>query len=124
MLASILLAAATAAAPPPPSQTVVEVPQDRGAQDATVLQRVFPVGGASGWHTHPGYEIGHVVSGVTEMRTADGVRRYRAGETFVVPRGVVHNGVNIGNVPAVIVITYIVDRGAPVRSDVPDPHGR
>lgn len=122
MLASILLASATAAPAPLPQETSVEVPQDRGPQDAIVLERVFPIGGASGWHTHPGYEIGHVVSGVTELRTAEGAARYRAGETFVVPRGVAHNGVNVGNVPVSLVITYIIDRDAPTRSNAPEPH--
>lgn len=133
MPASILLlapAAAAAAAPlpagtaPPVAPTVVQVPADRGPQDAVVLERVFPVGGQSGWHTHPGYEIGHVVSGETEMRTAQGVVRYKAGETFVIPRGTVHNGVNPGGAPTVLVITYLVDRGVPVRSDAPALGGR
>ena len=125
MLASILLAAAavtTVVAPPLPASTVVGVPLDRGPQDAVVLERTFPVGGESGWHTHPGYEIGHVVSGETEMRTPEGIVRYKAGQTFVLPRGTVHNGVNVSGVPAVMVITYLVDRGAPVRQDAPEPH--
>ena len=87
-----------------------------------MLERTFPVGGESGWHTHPGYEIGHVVAGETEMRTPDGAVRYKAGQTFVIPRGTVHNGVNVSDVPAVLVITYLVDRGAPVRKDAADPH--
>lgn len=118
-----LLAAAIATAVPAPPQTVVELPQDHGPQDAIVVERTFPVGGDSGWHTHPGYEIGHVVSGETELRTAQGTVRYRAGETFVIPRGVVHNGANAGDMPAVLVITYVVDRGAPPRSEAADPGG-
>ena len=73
----------TGAAPAPPAPQVLvqaEVPQDHGAQAVTQLIRIFPVGGSSGWHTHPGIEIGHVLSGVTEMRLADGTRhRYAAG---------------------------------------------
>ena len=116
---------AEAAPPPPPMETRVEVPADHGSQDVQVARRAFAVGGSSGWHTHPGIEIGHVVSGVTEMRTADGApRRYKTGETFVIERGTVHNGVNVGEEPALLVITYVVDRGAPVRIAAPEPAGR
>ena len=123
MPALTLLAAAIATAVPAPPQAVVELPQDHGPQDAIVVERTFPVGGDSGWHTHPGYEIGHVVSGETELHTAEGTVRYRTGETFVIPRGVVHNGANAGGVPTVLVITYVVDRGAPPRSEAADPGG-
>jgi len=93
-------AAALVAVPLPPTASArvisLEVPQDKGAQEVQVLTREFPVGGSSGWHTHPGVEIGHVVSGVTEMHIAGAApRRYSAGETFVIPRGVVRNGVQV-----------------------------
>jgi quercetin dioxygenase-like cupin family protein len=122
----LLIAAAPATAtepsPPVPAETRVDVPEGLGPQQAVVLTREIPVGGASGWHRHPGIEIGQVLSGVTELRTLQESRRYAAGETFVVPRGVVHNGVNVGEVPSWIAITYLVDMGAALRSDAPDPH--
>jgi quercetin dioxygenase-like cupin family protein len=115
-------AAATKATPPLPSEVRVDVPQDLGPQQVVVLTREFPVGGSSGWHQHPGIEIGHVLSGVTEMHTEGVTRRYTAGETFVVPREVAHNGINVGQEPTRIAITYLVDKDAPLRSDVPDLH--
>lgn len=121
----VVIAAAPAAAvqpAPPPSEVRVEVPQDLGPQQVVVLTREFPVGGASGWHRHPGVEIGQVLSGITEMQTDGAKRRYAAGETFVVPRGVAHNGVNVGREPARIAITYLIDKDAPLRSDAEDPH--
>lgn len=118
-VASALLSAAA------PGETRVSVPEDHGPQEVAVVAREFPVGGGSGWHAHAGIEIGRVVSGVTEMRLESGeVRRYAAGETFVIPRGVVHNGVNVADVPARLVVTYLLDRGAPLRSDAPDPLAR
>ncbi|MGE3690532.1 MAG: cupin domain-containing protein [Novosphingobium sp.] len=114
-----------AAAPAPPPATRLaeaEVANDRGPQVLTQHNRTFLPGGSSGWHSHPGIEVGHVLSGITEMRLADGTRRlYRAGESFVVPRGVVHNGINAGRGPARLLITYVVDKGAPQRIDAPDP---
>lgn len=116
---------APAGSPPPPAAqrlAQAELPEGLGAQAITQHSRIFLRGGSSGWHTHPGIELGHVLSGVTEMRLADGTsRRYAAGESFVIPRGVVHNGVNAGRAPARLLITYIVDKGAPQRIDAPDP---
>lgn len=119
-----LLAAAVAAgaAPVLVAPTTVDVPHNGGEQQVVVLERTFEVGGGSGWHTHSGIEIGHVVSGVTEMRLADGtVERYAAGETFVIPRGAVHEGVNAGDVPVRLVITYLIDKGSPLRTPAAAP---
>lgn len=128
VLAISALALPLAAAPPPvPSPPATrlaeaEIAHDHGPQVLTQHSRTFLVGGSSGWHSHPGIEVGHVLSGAAEMRLADGTRRiYRAGESFVIPRGVVHNGVNVGRVPTRLLITYVVDKGTPQRIDAPDP---
>jgi quercetin dioxygenase-like cupin family protein len=114
-----------APAPNPPAVVREEVPQDAGPQDVHVLTREFPVGGSSGWHTHPGVEIGYVLEGETEMRGAGGEPRiYRAGQIFTIPRGMVHNGVNVGQGPARLVITYVTDRGADLRSPANPPSGQ
>ena len=127
-LAGALLAQPLLAAPaPPPPQVLAQadLPEGHGQQAVTQLVRIFPVGGSSGWHTHPGLELGHVLSGVTEMRLADGTsRRYAAGQSFAIPRGVAHNGVNVGRVPARLLITYVIDKGAPQRADAPAPGQR
>ena len=125
-LAAALLASPLLAAPAPPPQVLAEteVPEGHGQQAVTQLIRVFPVGGSSGWHSHPGIELGHVLAGVTDMRLADGTsHRYAAGQSFTIPRGVVHNGVNAGRVPARLLVTYIIDKGAPQRIEAPAPEG-
>jgi len=132
MLAFIACVTAAAAAavpqapaPNPPVMVREEVPQDSGPQDVHVLTREFPVGGSSGWHVHPGVEIGYVLEGETEMRTAGGEPRiYRAGQIFTIPRGTVHNGVNVGQTPARLVITYVTDRGKELRQAVTAPPGQ
>jgi len=39
----------------------------------------------------------------------------------MVPRGLAHNGANIGKVPARLAITSITDKEAPLRSPAPTP---
>lgn len=119
------VATALVAASPPPSVpvTVAElaVPQDHGEQVVLVQARTFAAGANAGWHVHPGTEIAYVVSGEMELRTADGVRRLKAGESFVMPRGAAHDGGNPGRKPARLVITLVVDKGVPPRESVPAP---
>ena len=126
ILSLAALAASGLAQAPPPGfpaiQAQADLPQGQGPQVVTQLLRTIPVGGASGWHSHPGLEITYVLGGITEMRRADGTSlRYATGESFVIPRGVVHNGVNVGKVPLLLVVTYITDKGAPLRIDAPAP---
>lgn len=126
-IAIAALLSLTAASPPapPPFDVHLDVPQDHGPQEVNTLTREFPRGGSSGWHVHPGTEIAYLVSGEMELRSANAPpRRMRPGDHFVMPRGVAHNGVNVGKKPAKVVITYLVDKGAPVRSAVPPPAGQ
>jgi quercetin dioxygenase-like cupin family protein len=121
---ALILSSAKAPAPAPPAFDVrVPVPDNAGPQDIEVLQREFPVGGSSGWHVHPGIEIAYVLSGEMELRAkGQPPRRMRTGDHFVMPRGMEHNGINIGKGAARVAITYIVDRGAPVRTAVAAPN--
>ena len=125
-VAAALLAAPLAAAtpaPPPPMDVHVDVPQDKGPQHVNVLIREFPIGGSSGWHVHPGVEIAYLISGEMSLEEErKPTRRLRPGDSFVVARGVAHNGVNLGKEPARLVLTYVVDKDAPLRTMVPAPH--
>ena len=120
---ALILAAATAAAATPAVPTVqIDVPTDHGPQTVQSHTREFAEGSASGWHTHPGVEMGIVLSGAMELRTADGsVRRFGPGESFTIPRGTVHNGVNVNAGPSRMAITYVYDKGQPVRTPVSAP---
>jgi mannose-6-phosphate isomerase-like protein (cupin superfamily) len=43
-------------------------------------------------------------------------RTLKAGETFFIPAGVVHDGRNTGTAPAKVLATYVVEKGKPVAS--------
>jgi quercetin dioxygenase-like cupin family protein len=77
----------------------------------------FVPGGAAGKHTHPGEELGYVVEGTLEL-LIDGQppRTVKAGESFFVPAGMVHDGRNVGSGPAKVLATYIDEKGKPVAS--------
>ncbi len=93
--------------------------QDLSVQGRHVVQAraEFIPGGAAGRHTHPGEELGYVVEGMLEL-LVDGQppRTIKAGEVFFVPAGLVHDGKNVGGGKAVVLATYIVEKGKPVAS--------
>ncbi len=118
-----LAASPAALAQSAPMDVHLDVPQDKGAQHVNVLIREFPVGGGSGWHVHPGVEIAYLLQGRMSLEEeGKPIRTLEPGDSFTVARGVPHNGANLGTVPARLVITYVVDRDAPVRTAVEPPH--
>lgn len=79
----------------------------------------FDPGVAAGRHTHPGEELGYVLEGQLELRI-DGQppKIIKAGETFFVPEGIVHDGINTGSGKAKVLATYVVEKGKPVATPV------
>ena len=98
------------------------VPQDRGPQQVVVQVRDFAPGEVAPWHIHHGVEIARLESGEMELITAQGTVRLVAGESFQMPAGQPHSGRNPGTGVARLVITLVVDRDAPLRELVADPH--
>jgi quercetin dioxygenase-like cupin family protein len=84
---------------------------------AVVARAEFAPGGAAGRHTHPGEELGYVLEGTVEI-AVDGRQPavLKAGDTFFIPAGVIHDGRNLGNVRAALVSTFVVEAGKPLAS--------
>lgn len=82
---------------------------------AVQVRGEFDPGFATGRHTHFGEELTYVLEGQIELRI-DGQppRTIKAGETFFVPAGLVHEGVNTGGDKAKVLATYIVDKDKPL----------
>jgi quercetin dioxygenase-like cupin family protein len=93
--------------------------QDLGTPGKIAVQAraEFDPGVAAGRHTHPGEELGYVLEGQLELRI-DGQppKIIKAGETFFVPDGLVHDGINNGTGKAKVLATYFVEKGKPVAT--------
>lgn len=93
--------------------------QNLSVNDRHAVQVVaeFLPGAAAGKHTHPGEELGYVMDGTLELRIeGQPPRTLKAGESFFVPAGIVHDGSNVGSGPLKVLATYIVEKGKPVAS--------
>jgi quercetin dioxygenase-like cupin family protein len=79
----------------------------------------FEPGATVGWHTHPGEEAGYLLEGsfLFEFDGKPSVN-LKAGGTFFVPAGKVHNATNHGTGRTRVLATYIVDKGKPLATAV------
>lgn len=81
----------------------------------------IPVGVESGWHTHPGEEVGYILGGTVSMMVA---RRptltLNAGDPFLIPPGVPHNALDLGPDLGKMLSTYIVEQGQPLATLLQD----
>jgi quercetin dioxygenase-like cupin family protein len=77
-------------------------------------------GAKAGRHTHPGDEISYVIEGTAQL-LIDGQapRTVKAGESFIIPAGVVHDAHNDSDAPIKLVGVYVVEKGKPLASPAP-----
>src|SRR6478735_4797289 len=61
-------------------------------RDIVQVLTEIPVGVESGWHTHPGEEVGYILAGTVEMRIEGSpTLLLQAGDPFLIPLGTPHN---------------------------------
>ena len=113
-VALLVLASATVvfAQQPAFKRTVLQTMElSIAGREAVTAKVELPVGVSAGRHTHPGEEVGYVLEGTVAIEL-DGVSKtLKAGDTFAVPAGKVHNATNMGTGQATIVSTYIIEKG-------------
>jgi quercetin dioxygenase-like cupin family protein len=89
-----------------------------GREIVQVLTEI-PVGVESGWHTHPGEEVGYIVEGTVEMHVRGGpVLTLHAGDGFLIPPDTPHNARDLGPGTGRMLSTYVVETGRPLSSAV------
>lgn len=83
---------------------------------------VIPPGVASGWHTHPGEEVGYIAAGEVEMMVAGRPAIIlRAGDAFLIPPNTPHTARDLGPETGQMLSTYIVESGQPLSTFVNAP---
>jgi quercetin dioxygenase-like cupin family protein len=61
-----------------------------------------------------------VLEGQLELRIeGQPPRLVKAGESFFIPAGVIHDGTNTGSGKAIVFATYIVEKGKPIATPAP-----
>lgn len=86
-------------------------------RDIVQVLTEIPVDVSSGWHHHPGEEVGYIVAGRVRMEREDGdTQILNAGDGFLIPPGVPHNATDLGPDTGLMLSTYIVESGRPVAT--------
>jgi quercetin dioxygenase-like cupin family protein len=87
-----------------------------GREIVQVLTEI-PVGVESGWHIHPGEEVGYIVAGTVRMSIQDRpTLTLNAGDPFLIPPRVPHNALDLGPDTGRMLSTYIVEEGQPLAT--------
>jgi quercetin dioxygenase-like cupin family protein len=113
--AAVAQQASAPAAPLFVSKPLIASPVTGGDKKEIVLMSVaLQPTGAVPLHTHPGDCVGSVIEGTVEL-LVDGQppRRVAAGDTYANPRGTPHGFRNVGDAPARLLNSLVVDKGAP-----------
>ena len=82
----------------------------------------IPVGVESGWHMHPGEEVGYIVAGTVNMMIlGQSTLVLHAGDPFLIPPRTPHNALDVGPDTGQMLSTYIVEVGQPLTTLVAAP---
>jgi quercetin dioxygenase-like cupin family protein len=85
-----------------------------GREIVQVLTEI-PAGVASGWHQHPGEEVGYILAGTVEMEIqGQPTLTLHTGTGFLMPPRTPHNATDLGPETGQMLSTYIVEMGEPL----------
>jgi quercetin dioxygenase-like cupin family protein len=86
-------------------------------RDIVQVLTEIPVNVSSGWHHHPGEEVGYIIAGTVRMERRDGETAVlNTGDGFLIPPGQQHNATDLGPDGGRMLSTYIVKTGEPVST--------
>lgn len=105
---------------PAVTRTVVQRHDLKAEGEEQVMALVnMPPGAREGRHTHPAEAVVYVLEGVITLDVEGKPRAaYKAGESFFIDRGTVHEGMNLGSAPAKAVAVFVADKGKPLTTQV------
>ena len=92
------------------------------SREMVQVETLIPAGVESGWHIHPGEEVGYIVVGQVEMRVEGRATVVlNPGDGFLIPPRTPHNARDLGPETGRMLSTYIVEAGQPIATFVKPP---
>ena len=96
-----------------------DLPMPNTTQAMITGEVTIPVGGREGRHTHPGAVMVYVKSGAISLDYEGKPNiTYKAGEVFFVEAGKIHEGINRGAEPVILIATFVGPKGQPFTKPV------
>lgn len=88
----------------------MQITYPKGKAEVTVMQVEIAPGAETGWHLHPVPSFGMLLEGELQIELKSGqTLRLKQGEAAAETVNVLHNGRNIGKVPAKLIVFYAGD---------------
>ena len=120
LLASLLGTAATMAQAPGIKRTLLQRTDVGDNREAILGLAEIAPGAAAGRHTHPGIEFGYVVEGSASLEIeGETPRLLKAGDSYMIPAGRIHDAKTVGDQPTKVLATYVVEKGKPLATPAP-----
>ena len=97
-------------------------PSSIPGREIVQVETLIPAGVESGWHAHPGEEVGYIIAGQVEMMVQGRATTVlHAGDGFLIPPRTPHNARDVGPETGRMLSTYIVETGQPIATFVDQP---
>lgn len=97
-------------------------PSSIPGREIVQVETLIPAGVESGWHAHPGEEVGYIIAGQVEMMVQGRATAVlHAGDGFLIPPRTPHNARDVGPETGRMLSTYIVETGQPIATFVDQP---
>jgi quercetin dioxygenase-like cupin family protein len=91
-----------------------------GAREVVMGIADIAAGGAAGRHSHHGPETGYVLEGATLLEIdGEAPRALKAGDSYFIPAGKIHDAKAHAGGPAKVLATYVVEKGKPLSIPAP-----
>ena len=97
-------------------------PSSIPGREIVQVETLIPAGIESGWHAHPGEEVGYIIAGQVEMMVQGRANAVlHAGDGFLIPPRTPHNARDLGPETGRMLSTYIVENGQSLATFVDQP---
>ena len=97
-------------------------PLSISGREMVQVETLIPAGVESGWHIHPGEEVGYIIAGEVEMRVEGRASVVlQPGDGFLIPPRTPHSARDLGPETGRMLSTYIVETGQPIATFVDQP---
>ncbi|MBA3824005.1 MAG: cupin domain-containing protein [Ktedonobacterales bacterium] len=92
-------------------------PSSIPGREIVQVRTIIPVGVASGWHMHPGEEVGYILAGTVEMQIeGQPTLTLHTGDPFLIPPRTPHNALDLGPETGQMLSVYLVEVGQPLAT--------
>jgi quercetin dioxygenase-like cupin family protein len=119
-LVAALASGATLAQAPAIKRTILQRTDIGNNMEVVLGLAEIAKGGATGRHTHFGVETGYVLEGTSTLEVeGEASRTLKAGDSYLIPAGKVHNATATGEGTAKVLATYAVEKGKPLATPAP-----